>query len=196
MTTETMTTQDPAPEVEAAAPVEAAHDTAHAPRPYWNPYLSGFGLGLVLLTAFVTMGRGLGGSSAFASAAGALVTTVAPEYSKTNSYLVDFIGANPFKEWLVFEVMGVFIGGMLSGLLANRSRFTVEHGPRSTRARRLVLAFVGGGIMALGAKLAGGCTSGQALTGGALLNAGSWAFMGAMFIGAYGFAYFLRKQWI
>ena len=35
-------------------------------RPYSNPYLSGFGLGLVLLAAFVVMGRGLGASGAFA----------------------------------------------------------------------------------------------------------------------------------
>jgi uncharacterized membrane protein YedE/YeeE len=168
----------------------------HPPQPYWNPYLAGFGLGLVLLTAFVTMGRGLGGSSAFSAAAGACVTALAPEYSKTNSYLADFLTANPFKEWLVFEVMGVFLGGLLSGLLANRTRLVVEHGPRTTRVKRLVLAFIGGSIMAWGAKLGAGCTSGQALTGGALLNAGSWAFMGAMFAGAYGIAYFFRKQWV
>ena len=37
--------------------------------------------------------------------------------------------------------------------------------------------------MAFGAALARGCTSGQALTGGALLNAGSWAFMLSVFAG-------------
>jgi uncharacterized membrane protein YedE/YeeE len=166
------------------------------PQPYWNPYLAGFGLGLVLLSAFVVMGRGLGGSSAFAAAAGALTTAVAPEYSRTNSYLADYLVGNPFKEWLVFQVLGVFLGGLISGLLANRVELVVEHGPRWTRGKRLALAFVGGTIMALGAKIAGGCTSGQALTGGALLNAGSWAFMMAMFGSAYGVAYFLRKQWI
>ena len=168
----------------------------HTPKPYMNPYFAGFGLGLVLLAAFVTMGRGLGGSSAFASMAGALVTSVAPEYSKTHSYLAGFVDANPFKEWLVFQVMGLFVGGLVSGLIANRSKLVVERGPRSTVVKRLVLAFVGGGIMALGAKLAWGCTSGQALTGGSLLNVGSWAFMLAMFGGAYGAAWFLRKQWI
>lgn len=171
-------------------------DETHAPKPYMNPYFAGFGLGLVLLTAFVTMGRGLGGSSAFASAAGALVTTVAPDYSATNSYWASFLGTNPFKEWLVFQVLGVFVGGLVSGLLANRTKLVVEHGPRFTRVKRLALAFVGGSIMALGAKLASGCTSGQALTGGSLLNLGSWAFMMAMFGGAYGAAWFLRKQWI
>jgi hypothetical protein len=49
--------------------------------------------------------------------------------------------------------------------------------------------------MGFGAKLARGCTSGQALTGGALLNVGSWAFMLAVFAGGYAMAYVMRRQW-
>ncbi len=48
-------------------------NTPHTAQPYMNPYLAGFGIGLMLLAAFVTMGRGLGGSSAFATAAGVTV---------------------------------------------------------------------------------------------------------------------------
>lgn len=50
--------------------------------------------------------------------------------------------------------------------------------------------------MGIGAKFARGCTSGQALTGGALLNVGSWIFMLAIFASAYAVAYFFRRQWI
>lgn len=167
---------------------------AHEPKPYMNPYFAGVGLGLVLLTAFVTMGRGLGGSSAFATASGALVAEVAPKYAEGSPYFSQYL-EHPFQDWLVFQVLGLFVGGLISGLFANRAHTTVEKGPRITTRWRLVFAFVGGVVMAVGAKLASGCTSGQALTGGALLNAGSWAFMMSMFVGAYGAAWFLRKQW-
>jgi hypothetical protein len=50
--------------------------------------------------------------------------------------------------------------------------------------------------MGFAAKMARGCTSGQALTGGALLSVGSWIFMISIFIGAYVFAYFMKRQWI
>ena len=50
-------------------------------------------------------------------------------------------------------------------------------------------------MMGVGAKLAGGCTSGQALTGGAVLNVGSWAFMLMVFAGAYALAFFVRREW-
>ena len=46
-----------------------------------------------------------------------------------------------------------------------------------------------------GARMARGCTSGQALSGGATLSAGSWVVMFAIFGGAYGVAYFVRKLW-
>ena len=49
--------------------------------------------------------------------------------------------------------------------------------------------------MAYGARMARGCTSGQALSGGATLSAGSWALMMCIFGGAYALAYFLRRAW-
>ena len=80
-------------------------------------------------------------------------------------------------------------------MLAGRVRRTIEKGPRISTTGRLLLAFTGGGLMGIGAKLARGCTSGQALTGGAMLNFGSWAFMMMVFAGAYMLAYFVRRQW-
>jgi len=168
-------------------------------QPYMNPYVAGIGLGLVLLTAFVVMGRGLGASGAFSAAVAWAVNSLAPSSVEGNEFLERYIGdrsTHPLKTWVIFEVLGVFIGAFISGLLAGRTAVMVEKGPRASRAMRLWLAFGGGALMAIGADLARGCTSGQALTGGALLNAGSWAFMVCVFGGAYAVAYFVRKEWI
>jgi hypothetical protein len=171
-------------------------DAANAPKPYWNPYLAGVVIGLVLLASFVIMGRGLGASGAFSSALTALFLAIAPEYAASNpvhsGYLND---GQPLMAWLVFLVAGSFLGALVSGLLARRSRFVVEKGPHISTPGRFGLAFAGGILMAVGAKLAGGCTSGQALTGGALLNVGSWIFMIMVFVGGYAVAYFFRRQW-
>jgi len=49
--------------------------------------------------------------------------------------------------------------------------------------------------MGFAARFARGCTSGQALSGGALLSVGSWVFMMAVFAGGYLMAPFVRRQW-
>jgi hypothetical protein len=177
-----------------------AHDHAHArpAAPYGNPYVAGIGLGLVLLAAFVVMGRGLGASGAVNAVVAWLVHLVSPEAATGNAFLADYIGdgtSHPLKAWLVFEVLGAAAGAVLSAVLARRMLVTVERGPRASVLLRLALAFLGGMTMAFGAALARGCTSGQALTGGALLNLGSWAFMLSVFGGAYAVAWFFRFQW-
>lgn len=167
------------------------------PRAYANPYLTGVFLGLVLLAAYVTMGRGLGASGAFASGAAAIAGEVAPGKANTSHYFARYLGADggPRADWLVIELLGVAIGGFLSATVAGRLRATVERGPRISQRTRLVLAFGGGSIMGLGAVLARGCTSGQALTGGALLSVGSWLFVAGAFAAAYAVAPLLRKAW-
>lgn len=177
----------------------SAPETHPPPKPHMNPYWAGFALGLVLLASFVIMGRGLGASGAFTTAVATTVHAVAPAHAEGNAFYREYLGdgtTNPLKDWLVFEVLGVFLGGFLSGALANRLQLTVEKGPRVGTPARLALAFVGGALMGIGAKLALGCTSGQALTGGALLNLGSWIFMMCVFAGAYALAWFLRREWL
>lgn len=170
---------------------------ARAAQAYSNPYLAGFGLGLVLLAAFVVMGRGLGASGAFASVAAAVSSGVSPEAARSNDYFARYLTAQgaPRIDWLLIELIGATIGGFVSALLAGRLRVSIERGPRITDSSRLRFAFAGGAIMGVGAVLARGCTSGQALTGGALLSVGSWLFMGAAFAAAYAAAPFLRKAW-
>jgi len=176
---------------------EAAAEKARVAQPYMNPYLAGIGLGLVLLAAFVLVGRGLGASGAFNSAIAWLVSLVAPGYARSNEFLSAYLeeGTHPLKAWLVFEIAGAFVGALLSGLLAGRVAKAVEKGPRVSVGTRLAFAFVGGALMAIGAAFARGCTSGQALTGGSLLNLGSWASMMCIFGGAYAVAWLFRRQW-
>jgi uncharacterized membrane protein YedE/YeeE len=163
-----------------------------------SPYLAGVGIGLVLLSAFVIMGRGLGASGAFSSAVAAGVSTVAPERARTLEPYAAYMGderRGPLADWLVLEILGVTIGGALSALFAGRLRRGIERGPRTTPRARLAYAFGGGTIMGFGAKLARGCTSGQALTGGALLSVGSWIFIVAAFAAGYAFSPLFRRQW-
>jgi hypothetical protein len=166
-------------------------------RPYWNPYLAGAVLGLVLLASYLVAGRGLGATGAFSSVAAWIASLASPEHAQANPVHARYLaGGSPLTAWLVFLGIGAFAGAALSGWLAGRTRFAIEKGPHLSDAGRIATATAGGVIAGIGAKVAMGCTSGQALTGGAILNAGSLVFMGAVFAAGYAVAWILRKEWL
>ena len=165
---------------------------------YMNPYLAGIGLGMVLLLAFVVSGRGLGASGAMMRTVVQVEKVVSQEHVDNNAYLSSYGGGDrdPWFNWLVFETLGVLFGGLVSGAMAGRIVKETNHGPRIGVRQRWFFALVGGSLFGFGARLARGCTSGVALTGGASMAAGSWVTMLCIFAGAYALAWFLRKLWI
>jgi uncharacterized protein len=166
-------------------------------KPYVHPFLGGALLGVVLFLAFFLTGNGLGASGGLNRIIVFAQDQVAPEHVDRNSYLLKMAGGdlNPLDDWIVPAVAGTLVGGFVAGWLNGRLKVETNKGPHITVRTRWAAAFIGGAIMGYGARLARGCTSGQALSGGATLSAGSWAFMFAVFAGAYALAYFVRKLW-
>lgn len=166
-------------------------------KPYMNPYLAGTLLGIVLFLAYLITGTGLGASGGLNRLLVYVQNIVAPEHIDQVAYLLKMAGGNtnPLESWIVFLTAGTVIGGFISGLLGGRFRIETNKGHRIDNKTRWAMAFIGGAFMGYGARLARGCTSGQALSGGAVLSVGSWAFMFAVFAGAYALAYFLRRFW-
>ncbi len=92
-------------------------------------------------------------------------------------------------------LVGVFVGGLCSALLANRMKLQVERGKQCSLFRRSVYALTGGVLVGFASRLAQGCTSGQALSGTALLLTGSFVFLICIFVGGYAVAPLFRRQW-
>lgn len=164
-----------------------------------NPYIGGVLLGLVLLAANFVAGRGLGASGAIKSVVVATTQTVAPAYAAKTKYFQEYQQEHPeppMKNWLVFQMLGVIVGGFASGALAGRLELKVEHSPKITSRRRLVFALLGGIFFGVGSQFGRGCTSGSALSGMAVLSFGGIITMMGIFGGAYALAYFFRKNWI
>jgi len=178
------------PERDDAAPA--------GPRPFWNPYVAGVALGLVLLVSFLVTGHGLGSSGAQKLLGAAMIHRLDPTFAEENGHIGPSFqpGQSVLSAWIVFLALGTFIGGGIGALTGRRHKWETLRGPRISRESRWVLALAGGVISGIAAQIARGCTSGQALTGGAQLALGSWVFMFAVFGGAYAFAYIVRKEWI
>lgn len=165
---------------------------------YVHPYLAGAVLGVVLFLAFFLTGNGLGSSGATSRIDAAVVHAVAPAHVDRTPYLLKMAGGdrNALDDWIVPVFFGALLGGFTSGAVNGRLKLTTTKGPNISVRTRWLMSFLGGVIFLYGARMARGCTSGQALSGGATLAAGSWAVMLAIFAGAYLLAYFVRKAWL
>jgi uncharacterized membrane protein YedE/YeeE len=163
-------------------------------KPFMNPYLAGVFLGLTLLAAFLILGAGLGASAGIARLAAFCEMCVLPDHTMNSEYFGRW-GENPLRYYLVFMFLGVLLGGAISAMMSRRTAFKVERGAACTVGRRLAYALIGGILVGFASRLANGCTSGQALTGTALLLTGSFVFLVFVFAGGYATAYFVRRQW-
>lgn len=167
------------------------------PKAYWSPYVAGVLLGVTLFLAFFVMGRGLGASGAMNRGMAYLYALVSADFAESLTYYRGYFGTgrSVLYNYALFQLLGVLIGGYVSAALGRRARLMVERGPRGDLRTRFALAFAGGAIMAVGARIARGCTSGQVLTSSANLAIGSLIMFLCFFAGAYATAYLVRKQW-
>ena len=166
-------------------------------RDYIHPYLGGLLLGLVWFSAFFLTGNGLGASGGLNRIVVFVQDLIAPTHVDRIPYLIKLAGGakNPLDDWVVPMIFGTILGGFASGWRNGRLQIETNKGPNISVRTRWLMAFVGGAIMGYGARMARGCTSGLALSGGAVLSVGAWGFMFAVFGGAYALAYFVRRLW-
>jgi uncharacterized membrane protein YedE/YeeE len=163
-------------------------------KPYMNPYLAGFLLGLTLLASFAVLGTGLGASGGLARLSAWCGLCVAPDHFLASKYFGAW-GEKPLQHYIFFMMIGVAIGGFCSALVMNRIGIETERGRSFKAGSRVWLALSGGVLAGFAGRLARGCTSSQGLSGTALLVTGSLVFLGCVFAGGYLAAYFVRRQW-
>lgn len=156
----------------------------------WSPYVVGAGIGLLSMLTFATMHKALGTSTTMVRAAGGLERLVAPDHVDQTAYFVKYLGTaaspKPIIEWQFALVVALIVGAAVAARLGGSThRETVpalwawRFG--DSKALRLLGAFVVGAVMLIGARIAGGCTSGHGISGGLQLAVSSWVFIGAMF---------------
>jgi len=96
-------------------------DTTQA-KPYWNPYVAGIALGVLLFVSFFLVGDGLGASGGIAHVSVAVEKVVAPTHVNETPFLAKLGGGdkNPLNNSHVFTIIGIILGGLASGFLAKR----------------------------------------------------------------------------
>jgi uncharacterized membrane protein YedE/YeeE len=163
---------------------------------YWSPYVAGVSLGLTLLATFYIAGRGLGGSGAIALTTAVGSYALVPEFISKLKYFAQYITpAAPWMNWNLFLLGGVFLGALAGALFSGNFKMLLDKSKSMSVRKRLVTAFVGGITIGFASRLARGCTSGVALTGGAQLALAGWIFVISMFAAGFIVAALYRRLW-
>jgi uncharacterized membrane protein YedE/YeeE len=153
-------------------------------REEWPWWQAGLLLGLLNMAAFYTANYYLSASTTFSRAAGMLVGLIAPAHVASNAY---WQNVKPVVDWQFMLVIGIPIGALLAawtsrGVVCFTAQlpdaWVSRFGPGT--GRRWAVGTLGGILVGFGARLADGCTSGHALSGGLQLAVSSWLFLGAL----------------
>jgi uncharacterized membrane protein YedE/YeeE len=162
----------------------------------WSPYAAGVVIGLLQIPTFLLMDTALGASSSFVTVAAHIASLFDPAVEKIKYFSSHMSGAKNW--WQVAVVVGIAIGAFVSMRLSGARRQTISpvwprvHGTTSLWTRAPV-AFFGGFVMLIGARIAGGCTSGHGISGIAQLSVGSTIAVAAMFAGGILTAMLFRR---
>lgn len=165
--------------------MEPALDARNYPGPAWSPYVVGAGIGILSWLTFYFSDKPIGASSFYASVAGFVGRAIAPLHAARLAYYKE---NPPAVNWEFAFVLSAIAGAAIASLTG--LGFKNEWVPQMWSARfgdsialRAAAAFAGGCIMAFGARLAGGCTSGHGISGTLQLNVGSWIAVVCFFVG-------------
>lgn len=180
---------------------------------YWSWQQSGIALAACFLAAIFLV-KPIGVSTQFVIADGIIASWFNPElvqgdaetksgYSSSNAYLDKSGGkyakavANPLSYGLVF-VLAMIGGGFIGRKLQKQApqKLPCAHQRRfgNSSASRYALAFIGGFIVLIGARLAGGCTSGHMMSGMMQTAISGYLFAAAAFCAAIPTAILLYKR--
>lgn len=155
------------------------------PGPTWSPYVVGAGIGVLSWLTFYFSNKPIGASSFYAQVSGFIGKLFAKRHTESLAYFKD---NPPCVSWGFVFVVAIIVGGAIAALTGGE--FANVWLPPMWEARfgdsialRAAIGFGGGLLMALGARLAGGCTSGHGISGTMQLNPASWIAVICLFIG-------------
>ena len=150
----------------------------------WSPYVAGILLGLVGIATVWTANTTLGASGGFENIGAMLGKAIAP--GLFDNVYFNFV-MRPEITFPVILLVGIFFGGMFGAMTSGTFKFRTMDDEQWKSAygaqpwKRWTLLFVGAIILEYAAGIAGGCTSGLAISGGMLLAPSAFLFIAGMF---------------
>jgi uncharacterized membrane protein YedE/YeeE len=148
---------------------------------HWSPYLVGAGIGILTCLSFAVARHPLGCTTAFVNVRGLIDRMIDRTVMERLEYYRLFV---PSIDGQVMVIAGIAIGGCIAAYLMPQTGTLVvprvwatAFGP--SLIVRVAVAFVGGMLLIIGARWAGGCMCGHGISGTAQLSVASYLMLAA-----------------
>ena len=138
----------------------------------WNPYFIGLSLG-ILNTLLFSLGHHIGACGAYTRIAAIFQYFLFPNSIKPSSYFYNILSNNVIFNWSILFLIGTFIGALIA-VKTQKSQSVKEEtwikNFGNSKIKRGLFAFLGGILLIIGSRVAGGCTAWHTLGGVAKLS--------------------------
>ena len=156
----------------------------------WPSWLAGSGIGLLMIGFYWITGKPLGVSRAY----GNMIACM----SKLAFFQQQDYRSNHWRLWFI---AGIVLGGFVAAMIAHPGEFhpNFDMGRAydailpTDLTMRMIILFGGGMVMGIGARMAGGCTSGHVIMGIPMMNGSSVVAGMLFFVGGVATMQFITR---
>ena len=142
----------------------------------WSPYAVGFLIGILFLVSYFIFNKTIGTSTTFVKFAALIQLIFDQNIFSSTPYYLDYLKNSAWIDWQMSLVIGIFLGATFSyRMIKNKNSYS------PLNLKQKIMAFIGGIFVIIGARFAGGCTSGHAISGGIQLATSGYLFMIGVF---------------
>ncbi len=163
----------------------------------WSPIVVGMGMGL-LLVVLLNFGKQLAGCPGVNQMAALIIALVSQETFQNSLYFHQVMPQPTVLSWSLLFMIGIFFGSFLGKRLSKAeddlgNAVWIDRFGKSNK-KRFVWSFIGGLILILGNRIAGGCLACHGISGFSQFSIAGFVFLLSLFLTAIPTAFFLYKK--
>jgi len=155
----------------------------------WAPEISGIFVGLNQIPGMFTQQSYIGSSGCYSTLAGNVINIFGDELTPTIISKNNALKRFGYKNWWqVYYIGAAVFGGFLASYLANEPKLVTNY----KHSGEILGSIIGGFLIMFGARMAGGCTTGNGISGFSSLSFSGAISVPFMFIGGIVTAFTLK----
>ena len=167
-------------------------------KPVWSPYITGSLIGFISVVSLLFFYAVVGASTVYIRLTAFFLGIFSEDHVLFNDYMSKYVGHKPVFEFQFMLLIGIFIGAFLmartSGVTLSKIPYLWGQNIGFSIKHRRIGAMLGGFLIIVGSRMAGGCTVSHVFSGAIQFATASWMFIASVFAAGIVTAHMLYRK--